>query len=53
MARAKLFFLFSYDKTQDLLGVKHEDLHNFPQFNKYRSQNLKAMQFNLILTNRK
>ena len=30
VTRAKPFFLFSYDKTQELLGLKHENLHNFP-----------------------
>ena len=35
--KAKLYFLFSYDKTSELLGLKPENLHNFPNYNKYRS----------------
>jgi hypothetical protein len=50
---SELFFLFSQDKTLDLLSLKQENLFNFPQYDRYRSQNLKAIQFNLILTNRK
>jgi hypothetical protein len=50
---SELFFLFSQDKTLDLLSLKQENLFNFPQYDRYRSQNLKAIQSNLILTNRK